>query len=298
MAASRLRGTPTPAILDPALDRHLTARYFAGDSLTEIRYAYYAIRWHFALPDSSLPLSKSTMDGFGRLQPAQMRDPVTYEDTVLRANWMLASDPSAEGADAAAATLLTFDLYSRAADILRVQPEDLVPPNARLGSRHWGVTFFPASRSKRSKTLTQDDTSFVGQVNPRRSWLRDIMPILAARPRGQPMLGNSLAVLEARFAAAGLSLGLPHAVPHLLRHGGPSADCAAEVITDVQVQRRGWWASVKSVQRYTKPGDYARALQALTPALLARTSSAETQLKTELIARLRPDAVTVARRRR
>ncbi len=122
MAASGLRGTPTPAILDPALDRHLTARYFAGDSLTEIRYAYYAIRWHFVLPDSSLPLSKSTMDGFGRLQPAQMRDPVTYEDTVLRANWMLASDPSAEGADAAAATLLTLDLYSRAAHILLVQP--------------------------------------------------------------------------------------------------------------------------------------------------------------------------------
>ena len=49
---------------------------------------------------------------------------------------------------------------------------------------------------------------------------------------------------------------------HQLRHGGASAD-ALHGCTDLSIQERGGWASIKSVMRYRSSGKYLRALRRL-----------------------------------
>ena len=52
-------------------------------------------------------------------------------------------------------------------------------------------------------------------------------------------------------------LGLPEAPAHALRHTGPSRDLATGYRTFEQVQRRGRWKAMESVQRYARPHMWA-----------------------------------------
>ena len=101
----------------------------------------------------------------------------------------------------------------------------------------------------------------------------------------QRLLPLSLGRLQTLLAVARQRAGLPPAVLHRLRHGGPSAD-ALNGVADPVLQRRGRWAALKSVAR--KPGRYLRELEQLTAAPKRQAVEAAANLVAQLVKRLSP----------
>jgi hypothetical protein len=250
--------------IDPILDRQLTSLYFGGATLRALRYRLFAVIWHFVIPKSALPMSTSTFDGFAKDMKDSARDPVTWEETVLRSEAMFRADGTAEGADMAVANLLMFDLYARPTSLLGVQTSSLHKPVSAKGPLScWNVTFFPANAAAASKTGTQDDTIAVGGTSRDRNWLNGLMPYLRDRPG--PLVFNFTArAFATAFNQASNLANLPAAVPHQNRHGGPSADASMGEISDFVLQTRGMWKQASSCLRYRKPGRYLRRLNLLS----------------------------------
>jgi hypothetical protein len=250
--------------IDPVLDQQLTSLYFGGATLRALRYRLFAVIWHFVIPKSALPQSTSTFDGFAKDMKDSARDPVTWEETVLRSEAMFRADGTAEGADMAVANLLMFDLYARPMSLLGVRTTSLHQPVSAKGPLScWNVTFFPATAAAASKTGTQDDTIAVGATSESRMWLNSLMPFLF--DRSGPLVFSFKAPAFAKaFSRASIAANLPEAVPHQNRHGGPSADAAMGEISDFVLQTRGMWKQASSCLRYRKPGRYLRRLNLLT----------------------------------
>ena len=68
---------------------------------------------------------------------------------------------------------------------------------------------------------------------------------------------------EMREAAALTKLEPLSPTPHMLRHGGPSADVFLGARTLLQVQKRGRWNSMQSVKRYEKSAKLLRMVRLL-----------------------------------
>ena len=80
------------------------------------------------------------------------------------------------------------------------------------------------------------------------------------------------------FEAACTELNVKKVVPYQLRHSGASADRGDNSRTIIEVQRRGQWRSVSSVQRYEKAARLATSVQRLGPELLAHAQECEQQV--------------------
>lgn len=153
---------------------------------------------------------------------------------------------------------------------------------------HWAVIFFPSTESAVSKGFTQDDTVEVGSSTADRGWITSVARALYRRTpaASDPLFSLTLRSFETRFTALAAAAGLRHVVPHQLRHGGPSVDavhgCSAKAI-----QRRGRWASSRSVQRYMKQGRYLKAVAALPADFTQRFNAALRECQFQLPRKLR-----------
>jgi hypothetical protein len=236
--------------------------------------------------DKKFPLALSTFECFKKKLHEKIRDPSSWEETLLRARYFLEDAAIADGPDKAAATLLAFDTYARMSPMLSLRPSDFQAPLSVRGPlRCWSVTFCPADTPYKSKTGTQDDTVSVGQTSSRRMWLNSLAAILAQRSTPK-VFSFSMRSLELDFARSTVDLELPAAVPHMLRHGGPSMDAATEEVTDMTLQSRGMWACPSSVARYRKPGRYLRRLALLSADQKTAAKAAEIFLIRSLPLRL------------
>eukprot|EP00928_Gymnodinium_smaydae_P087350 TRINITY_DN71625_c0_g1_i1.p1 TRINITY_DN71625_c0_g1~~TRINITY_DN71625_c0_g1_i1.p1 ORF type:complete len:1268 (-),score=122.33 TRINITY_DN71625_c0_g1_i1:277-3549(-) len=301
LAFQRATQCPSSAplsVVNAKLLTHLTNLYFAGADVREMRYAYYAVKWDRILENRDLPDAHAALMGYLRENRSKMRDPVTWEETVVTAAESLRGGGTA-AAFAAAWQLLTFDLFSRPSDLLNCSGSDLHPPVGKRGSsQFWNVTLFPSTRHKRSKTMRQDDTIPVGKTCHQRRWLNDVVAAFhRSTPSNSAILPVKLSTLSSVMKAARKRLGLPPAVPHQLRHGGASADVALEDLSLLEVQQRGCWTSAASVQRYSKPGRYLRALANLPQSVKDRFEIDLKFLQTSLPAALSPTVRTPKRRR-
>jgi hypothetical protein len=276
----------TTSEVDAAVDRQLTTLFFAGATLKILRYRLFGVVWHFATSKKKLPMALSTFNGFRKMLHEKVRDPSSWEETLLRARYFLDNAAIADGPDKAAATLLAFDTYARMSPVLALRPRDLQPPQSTRGPlRCWSVTFCPADTSYQSKTGTQDDTVSVGQTCSRRMWVNRVVEQLAKR--STPTVFNfTMKSLEVDFARSSNDLQLPSAVPHMLRHGGPSMDAATEDISDMTLQNRGMWACATSVVRYRKPGKYMRRLALLSADQMTLALAASLYLEQNLPKRI------------
>ena len=72
------------------------------------------------------------------------------------------------------------------------------------------------------------------------------------RPPGEKLFATNKAKYVKAWAMASKELDVDLGPPHSVRHSGPSHDCACGYRSMWQVQRRGRWASEKSVMRYAK----------------------------------------------
>ena len=277
-------------VVDEALDMELVEMYLAGEELTVARYLMCALKWHLLVKPHDLPHSTASLQGYGRNSRESMRDPVTWEWTLLVA---LEAVRRARGCfsthvEAAVVALLAFDTYARPSDWLVTQVAWLRPPakGATAVLRAWTITFYPANQSLSNKAGLQDDTIAIGCSNPRRRWVSELAGLCALRRRGsQHLFTLSLREFENSLTILAEQAALPKRVPHQLRHGGASAD-AIDGLEDVPLQSRGRWASPKSVLRYRKPGRYLRELALLTPAQLRLARPAESTLLRDLRALL------------
>jgi integrase len=285
-----LTDTSPLAILDRCLDEEMVNFYLTGQVATEIRYLFYAIRWHYVLTNVDLPLANASRIGLGRATREAMRDPMTWEEVVLLAKQLLLVDGTAArvGLETAILSLLEFDTYARPSEWLGVQADHLLKPirGADGMAACWSVTFFPATGIAVSKTRCQDDTIGIGVTSVRRLWLNSIVKQLKLKRHGQLLFTLTLANYEKSFKQACVKAQLPPSVPHQLRHGGASLD-SMNGTSEVVIMGRGRWASLASVQRYRKPGRYLRRLALLTSFQVESARAAENFLQVELPKRIR-----------
>ena len=106
--AAHLGDDAEASTIDLALDSQLTHLYFSGATLRALRYRLFAINWHYVMVKADLRLARSTLEGFSKAIGESSRDPVTWEETLLRAKHLLDAG-TAEGAELAALVLLAFD---------------------------------------------------------------------------------------------------------------------------------------------------------------------------------------------
>jgi integrase len=108
-----------------------------------------------------------------------------------------------------------------------------------------------------SKTGQQDDTIVVGAADG--ISFDAIVKLLVTRAREAGEIRLLFDLTYPQFGRwlgkASRALELPYVLrPHMLRHGGASEDYHQKRLTIDQIQFRGRWRSIKSVQRYMKAG--------------------------------------------
>ena len=149
--------------------------------------------------------------------------------------------------------LVAFGFYLRPCECLRLQPEDLIKPVVGI-SNHWGLVIAPEERGVATKVGTYDDTLLWDA--PYLSFMNGVFQVLHSRPHGQPLwaLDYPHVLKSLREASKLLKVDI---VPYHMRHSGPSWERLKGVRTLQQVQKRGRWASTKSLVRYEKHGRLA-----------------------------------------
>ena len=269
--------------MDVALTASLTAQYFAGLAVQEPRVLYYAARWHWNFLNTQLPEANAARLGFARLSRSRLTDPVTWEETLLRAVSVLTLcfdlAPKEVLARVAIGFLLAFDVFSRRGEMTGARRSELRPPTPGIRGQFalWTLTLFPEDRAPTSKTGRQDDTVVVGSSDPARAWIAKLMPLLASSKHPGPLLlAVSQSLYDKIYKQAGVRAGLPPSTPHQMRHGGASVD-AINSCSDMSLLERGRWASTMSLKRYRRPAKYLRRLALLSAAQKrsARTAPAE-----------------------
>ena len=148
--------------------------------------------------------------------------------------------------------------------------------------RRWELAVCPATELGTKKSGSQDDTLFVGVT---RSVLdcgssADITFSMCWCPMDLLFGGLQLQRYEQGFhdASSILRLQRLHAVPHSVRHDGPSEDVYHKRADLAAIQKRGRWGSPKSVVRYETGAQLLRQLSFAPEQLVKKARSCEFQL--------------------
>ena len=130
----------------------------------------------------------------------------------------------------------------------------------------WAILFAPGSTDIRQKNQDQDDAVL---IEGRRAWVGDVVEQLV-RIAGDGNLFNNITLnqYESLFRRASREMGIEEVklTPHVVRHAGPSRDRLDRSRTLQEIQRRGRWRCVQSMNRYEKEGKALRSWSKLTQA--------------------------------
>ena len=167
---------------------------------------------------------------------------------------------------AAVTTLIMVDCYLRPGEMLGLRPSSFLGPIAHA-SRHWVALLFPQEDAMRSKVGAADDTILFD--SRRTQWMGPLLEVLSKRkPRDEPVMRMTYSQYLSIFRSAATNVGVD-AVPYQGRHSGASLDRGEDARSLNSVQKRGRWASSKSVKRYEKAGLLNRSWTVLNPATKA-----------------------------
>ena len=125
-----------------------------------------------------------------------------------------------------------------------------------------------------SKTGVFDDTVTIGDVNPARKWVPQLLAALLRHRTGDIFAGLSLGKHERLTRSAALELKIAFC-PHQCRHGGPSADVLDGCLDLRQVQGRGRWTVPESVRRYAKHAKLLRVAANTPPEVSSIAATAQ-----------------------
>ncbi|CAK0891907.1 unnamed protein product [Prorocentrum cordatum] len=165
---------------------------------------------------------------------------------------------SVEAADAAA---LAVDAYLRSAEVFALRAEDIVDADDDVVAIKLGVQ----ERNERTKTGVRQG------VLIDRPHIADMLRARkAAKKPGELVFGCSVEAYRRALRKASDDIGIAAFPAHSARHSGPSHDAAEGYRTVWAIQRRGRWASEKSVLRYMKTHALVAARAAVPAAVMAR----------------------------
>lgn len=275
-----------PISLD-IVDQYM-AEYFAdlcdeGESYnnaTYVLFGYLMLRSDASVPDKFLfPLSRAALKGWGSRYPQASRtgaDPLIWQLIALH---MVSSFPLL-----AAAVLVQLDTYARPSELLHVQKRDVIKPSTKQ-CRFWGIIFGNSHRNQRTKTGTQDDTVLLDSQD--RIYAKKNLEIVYkhARKPTDRIFGNYTlqqyedAMKDARCKA---QLGSFQLTPHSVRHSGPSVDSLQRTRVPEEILARGRWKTLKSIQRYQKPGQMLASMNRIPEEVWVKARAALPQLMKQL----------------
>ena len=242
-----------------AIDTHL-AEYFAdlfeqGLSYNDASYTLFG--WILLVSDESIPerslfpKARQALKGWSVRYPQCSR---TGADPQLW--YLLASHVADVSPPMAAAMMLQLDTYTRPSEILKVRKRDVISPVTKTCS-FWGIIIGNSEFKERTKTNTQDDTILLDSTD--RTFAPKILKLVSQKAVQSDdfIFGKiTLAQYEDAFRKAREACDLAKfdLVPHAMRHTGPSVDFLHRSRSAASIMTRGRWKSLKSIQRYMKPG--------------------------------------------
>ncbi|CAK0897485.1 unnamed protein product, partial [Prorocentrum cordatum] len=210
---------------------------------------------------TGLPRSNRALRAWHRLHVAGEGGPQPLELwAVLDEAMRLAG--SVEAADAAEVAL---DAYLRSAELFALRAADIVVDVDEAGEQIVALRLGVTERGERTKTGVRQ-----GVLIDRRHVSDMLVRRKSERDPSDRVFSCSVDAYRRALRRACDDVGVEHFPPHAARHSGPSHDAATGYRTAWAIQRRGRWASEKSVLRYMKTHALVAARAALPPDILER----------------------------
>ena len=153
--------------------------------------------------------------------------------------------------------------YLRPSKCLGLRRGNLISP-ALGASRFLSLLVFQEHRERRSKAGTSDNSSPV-DFEEVKSRIRQPLRVVSTGDPDDSVCIFSYPDVVAEFEQSVANLGIKSTgrdrkVLYMGRHSGPSIDVAQRRTPLAEVQKKGRWASFKSVQRYEKAGRLAQSI--------------------------------------
>lgn len=224
---------------------------FSYNDASYTLFGYIILEANVSTPEKLLfPRSRGALKGWNARFPQSSRtgaDPLIW--------FLIAEEMSKTSIPLSAALMIQLDTYARPSEVLRIRKRDVVKPVTKQ-CKFWGIIFGNSSFGERTKTGAQDDTVLLDSLTP------DVAKVLSmvyksCRHQNDLLFPScSLDFYEKTMLKAKVAVGLgPFCLtPHTVRHSGPSMDFLNKARLPEEIMARGRWASLKSIQRYRKPG--------------------------------------------
>ena len=171
--------------------------------------------------------------------------------------------------------LLAFSCYLRPGDAFCLRRGDFIPPASGVTTT-WTLLLYPQERLERSKAGTADNSLALDSA-----WLQWLSPVLAVISQGDSESSpwnftylEYLKQLKASAARLGVQL-----VPYQCRHSGVSVDRANGWRSQEACQKRGRWASIRSLVRYEQHGRLGHTIMQYSATLRAHIHLCERHLE-------------------
>ena len=184
----------------------------------------------------------------------------------------------------AAAAIVQLDTYARPSELLRVKKQDVIRPSTKH-CKYWGIIFGNSARQEKTKTGTQDDTVLFDSTD--RPYAKQVLQMVYNRTRrstdslfGQTTLSEYEDVMKRARSKA--KLGQFSLTPHTVRHSGPSIDSLQKTRHPEEILARGRWRSMKSIQRYQKPGQMLASMNRIGDEIWVQAKAALPKLMRKL----------------
>jgi hypothetical protein len=181
--------------------------------------------------------------------------------------------------------LVQVSTYTRPGELIRLNRSSLIPPTKGV-TKYWSLLLSPEERVERSKTGCADDSILLD--SPWLQWLGPALQILKQGPREENLWGFDYPQYVKVFRACCEDLQM-HVVPYQARHSGPSIDRARGLRTQEEVQKRGRWASHKSLVRYEKAARLASTFNQLSADQRALCQACEDHIEAIVLGRALPE---------
>ena len=255
--AARRRWSTAPDFVSESLQRYFWHYADRGFDAALGRHTLYG--WlHLECPSKSVAANslenvREAVAGWRKIHGENSRDPIPEEVHLALVRQLIQLDKLL----AAAALFLHPQLYLRPSELMALRAEDiLVPPAGAARYRSTGVIIAPRELEMTTKTKAQDDTVLIDcACQPACSGiLAELARIRSSGGRLFPQLGLNSYEKLLRDTARIVGIGDLGVVPHTMRHTGPANDIYHDRRSLQAVAKRGRWANIKSVQRYSKSG--------------------------------------------
>ena len=185
-------------------------------------------------------------------------------------------------------TLWMVTSYFRPSELLGVCRADLQRPVPNMPT-HWHFLLFPEERPDRSKVYASNDS--VETFSKFCHCLPATVAAASEGPDNEKVFPFFYPAYLAQLRVTNKRLGLK-VIPYEGRRSGPSIDAARGFRTAKEIQSRGRWAALKSVQRYESRARLTKSFNLLTSRQQSHALGCEAKLDDLILGRVTPEEVS------